>query len=347
MKVLPLILAFFSGQSSAYSTDTIQITFEEARYNLVGSVPVVRAADAGRFSFGAVHVKFVIDTNGRVRDAEFIPPSRLEIKVSPFASRALAVVRALTYRPILRNGIALEAQTDEYVRILPLEKVPATRVAFPEVNDLSSVEFSLKRTQCLGSCPSYEVRITGDGVVRYSGGAYVSVEGKHADRIEIEEVRRLLAVFRKADFYSFDDEYLFNITDSPAFTVEIKIGAAVKSVTDYAGEQVGMPLSIKSLEEDLDETAETSKWLTGNSETVPSLRKEGFNLKSKAAGLILTRVAASGDETLSATCSTPAHLSESSILPKLPRSQMPHASEIGHPLTCSLTMARTRKIRAF
>lgn len=261
---------------------------EEERHNLISPVPVIRT-DELRRPLESVHIQFVVAASGEVLRAEALDSSR-------FADQALAIVKALRFRPFVRNGAAVEVQADEYVPILPPEKVPANHVPFPEVDDLSSVEFSLKRTACFGSCPLYEVRIAGDGVVTYLGHGWVAVEGKHTDRISARAVEGLLEAFRKADFYSLDDRYALTASDAPTFIVGLKIGSAAKTVTDYLGEQVGMSHAVSALENDLDATAESAKWLQGNSKTVPSLRKEGYDFKSDAAGLMLTRVAASGGQ---------------------------------------------------
>jgi ankyrin repeat protein len=241
-----------------------------------------------------VELRLVIGIDGRVRSA--VAPSRQDQDVVQFVPAALDAAKALRYRPILRHGIAVEAEAEEHVFILPPEKTPTAHVAFPAVADLSQVSFTLKRTSCFGSCPAYDVRIAGDGTVTFLGGSSVAVVGSHVGRVALNDVRGLLDLFRRADFYSFDDKYSMNVTDGPTFVIGIEVGGVAKSITDYMGEYIGMPLAITALEAELDRTAGTAKWLKGNSETVPSLRAEGFDFKSDAAGMILTRVAASGDE---------------------------------------------------
>jgi hypothetical protein len=266
----------------------VRVAWEEERLNLITAVPVIRTNESRR-PWESVYVQLVVDPSGRVVSAEALDSSQ-------FADRAMSVAKTLRFRPFVRNSAAVEVQTEEHVLILPPEKVRANQVPFPKVDNLSSVEFSLKRTACFGSCPSYEVRVSGDGTVTYSGDGNVAVAGKHTDRIGEEKVQSLLDTFRKADSYSLDDKYFLNMTNGPTFIVGVKIGTNTKTVTDYMGQQVGMPLAVNALEDELDATGGTAKWLRGNSETVSSLRKEGFDLRSDAAGLILTRVAASGDE---------------------------------------------------
>lgn len=274
----------------AHAASPARVGWDEERRNLIGPAPVIRTNESGR-SFQSVEIELVIDTNGRVRSAQ-------ALDLPQFAERALTIAKALRFRPFLRSGVPVEVRAEEHVFILPPEKLPANHVPFPAVEDLSSVEFSLERTYCFGSCPSYSVRITGDGAVEYSGRGSVAVEGQHSDRITFEKVRRLLDAFRKADFYSFDDKYSLFVTDNPTYVVGIKIGTIAKTITDYVGTQAGMPQVISTLEDEVDASAGTAKWLRGNSESCASLRKEGFDFKSRAAGEMLSRVAASGDESV-------------------------------------------------
>jgi Domain of unknown function (DUF6438)/Ankyrin repeats (3 copies) len=285
----------FCAVALADAADSIKISRDEASRNLISSIPIIRTAESPRSPFRSIQVDLVIDTNGDVRSAE-APKQSLEPDLAQFISRATDLAKALKYRPFLRERVPIEVHTEEYVRILPPEKTPTTHVPFPVVDNLSTLEFSLKRTTCFSSCPHYDIRITGNGIVKYTGHDHVAVGGEHNDRVAPEEVQLLLDALRNADFFSLSDKYVMNVSDNPTFVVGIKIATASKTITDYAGLQVGMPLAITDLEKQLDAAAGSTKWVEGNGETVPSLRREGFDFKSKPAGSILTRVALSGDE---------------------------------------------------
>jgi ankyrin repeat protein len=295
MKLALSILLCVIGIANA--ADPIKISREEASRNLISSIPIIRTAESSGSPFRSIRIDLVIDTNGAVRSAE-APRQSLELDLAQFISQASDLAKGLKYRPFLRDGVPVEVHTEEYVRILPPEKTPITHVPFPVVDNLSTLEFSLKRTTCFGSCPHYEIRITGNGIVTYTGHDYVAVEGQHTDRISPEEVQLLLDAFRHADFFSLSDKYVMNISDNPTFEVGIKIAAASKTVTDYAGLRVGMPLAITDLENQIDRLARSSRWLRTDRETIPSLQQEGFAFKSETAGLMLIRTVALGDEQL-------------------------------------------------
>src|SRR4051812_26504311 len=54
---------------------------------------------------------------------------------------------------------------------------------------------TVRRVGCFGVCPEYEVKIFGDGRVRYKGHLYVKVKGVHETKIseaDVQKVRRKL-----------------------------------------------------------------------------------------------------------------------------------------------------------
>ena len=283
-----ILLALLVSISAQCADPRATVGSEEARHHLIGRLPPIRDARRVR-TLESVLVELTVDATGQVANAEALDSPR-------FADRAVAIAKALRFRPFLRNGVPVDALLDEHIPVLPPEKLPTRHAAFPEVTDLSAVTFSLRRTDCLGSCPVYEVSIAGDGLVTYSGRAFIAVTGTHTDHIPIEKVRELLEAFRKADFYSLADEYSLRVTDGPTYIVGLQIGGHAKKVIDYMGTYAGMPAVVSDLEQQLDAISGDEKWLKGNSDTVASLRKEGFDFSSDAATLMLTRVAASGEE---------------------------------------------------
>jgi hypothetical protein len=158
----------------------------------------------------------------------------------------------------------VEVEFDESVRILPPEKLPTIHVPFPQVDDLKSVEFWLKRGRCFGPCPSYQLHITREGVVSYQGEhregwGEPGLLGELKDRASAQAIQHLLESFRKADFFSLDDRYVVHATDLPEYTVGIRIGEVTKIVVDYSGEEVGMPDAVTKIEEEIDAIADSVK----------------------------------------------------------------------------------------
>ena len=135
---------------------------------------------------------------------------------------------------------------------------------FPEPWDLKTVKIELTRGVCYGRCPAYSVTIRGDGSVHFNGERYVVVLGKQDTRIAPDEVMELVRQFEDAKFFAADDKYIAEVTDNPTYTLTLTVAGKKKTVTDYVGEQVGMPLVITDLENAVDETAGTERWIRGN-----------------------------------------------------------------------------------
>jgi hypothetical protein len=197
------------------------------------------------------------------------------------------------YRPFERDGRPVNASFDEQIGVLPPELLLKRHVPFPIIRDWDSIRITLMRIGCFGRCPAYRVEIHGDGTVLYEGQAYVAVTGAHRGYIPKETVGELVNAFRNIDYYSLQDEYVWPATDLPTYETSIEIDGKLKKVKDYAGQQVGMPLSVSKLELEIDKLADTTRWTRGNQSTANCLMEESGDFKTPQAAETLARVAAS------------------------------------------------------
>lgn len=258
-----------------------------------------------RSSFGGIQVKVVVDELGNVVSAKIAETNPLAPQpYKDLYPTALAQAGSWKYKPFEKDGKPVAATFTDYIRILPPEDLPTMHVPFPQIKDLKSLRITLERTTCFGSCPAYRVEIGGDGSVAYQGRGYVVVTGEHHDHISKDSLRQILEAFRKADYFSLRDKYIYGVTDNPTTTTSISFDGQQKSVIDYVGEEAGMPHAVVEVEETIDRVAGTARWVSGSAETVPSLMRENWDFKSQEAGLTLVRAAC--DRRRSATGGTPA-----------------------------------------
>ena len=153
-------------------------------------------------------------------------------------------------------------QVDAVVRgLVKYTGRPLVYVATPEVRDWSSVRIKLTRTMCFGYCPAYSVEIAGDGSVEYHGEHFVAVEGVQRATISAQRVRDLISKFREAGFFWLYDSYETPITDNPTYIVTLSYDGRTKTVLDYVGRESGMPAVVTDLENAVDETAGTLRWV--------------------------------------------------------------------------------------
>jgi hypothetical protein len=168
---------------------------------------------------------------------------------------------------------------------------PPRRHADIPAGPLEGVVVVLERTGCYGTCPSYRIEVHGDGRVVFHGNGYVNFQGDHEARIPPLAVQCLLDDFRTADFWSLDPEYKADVTDLPTYTVSLTVGRKTKTLTDYAGQAVGMPAAVSALEQAIDAAAGSDTWITGNAGTIAALQAEHFEFRSRRGAEALANAA--------------------------------------------------------
>jgi len=226
----------------------IEIPGREARAHRISRADFVRTPHAGLFQ--GLQMRIEVDRSGAVTSAKVTEGPE------EFRDAAVALAKSWPYRPFDRNGQSVPATFTDFVLILPLELGVRGHEPFPAVRDWAGVKVTLERTACFGSCSPYRVQIDGDGTVVFNGTA-----GERRSRISREALLDLLEVFRKANYFSLDRAYRLGATDLPTYTTSIVIDGHSMSVCDYAGLQVGMPASVRDVEDAIDEAAGTRDWL--------------------------------------------------------------------------------------
>ena len=250
----------------------------------------------GRFPWPQIQLEAVADENGDVTYVHVT--STYDDGLYPgweeFFPKAIDVAKSWKFRSFERNGKPVAARFLEYVNIVPPEQLPTTHVPFPEIQDWNKLQITLERTSCFGTCPAYKVEIHGDGSMVYTGTRFVPITGEHRDHISREAVEQIVEAFRRADYFSLRDKYIQSVTDNATYRTSISIGGQTKSVTNYVGEEVGMPQTVTDLENAIDHVADTAKWIRGDAATLPALKSENWNFNSPQAATTLVRIARLG-----------------------------------------------------
>lgn len=193
--------------------------------------------------------------------------------------------------------------------------VPAVPSGIPF--DRDKLKITLSRTGCLGSCPAYDVTIEGNGLVTFRADAYdggdepedefdddmfgpsVALVGVHRAQIDPASVDALIEKFRTANFLALRDEYNSQTFDIPSQTIRLDTGRRIKSVWDHGGEDVGMPQSVSDLQDAIDQTAGSARWVVGSNGLIEALAAEKFDFRSpEAARALFFSIPEGGDATL-------------------------------------------------
>ena len=240
--------------------------------------------------FNQLHLTLIVSPTGDVTDAG----ANGDRKVLKFWPQLQNEVRLWRFTPFEKDGKADTARIEEYIDLVPPERLPKNHVTAPVVRPDSKVAITLERSGCFGSCPSYSVKVGADGI-EFDGHADVAAPGKHFDHVDADEVRSLARKFAAADFYSMDSSYTASVTDSPGYSLLISIDGKTKQVADYVGAWVGMPGVISELEDEVDQLGRTQQWIAAGKGLVPALRSEKFNFQTFEAQGILKQAAARGE----------------------------------------------------
>ena len=207
----------------------------------------------------SIDLEIVVDERGGVSQAKAIGGPK------EFYARAIDLALQWRFQPFVRKGKPVGAKFADDIIFLPPELLPLTHVPFPEIHDWSTLRISLQRGSCLWSpCPVYNVEIHGNGSIVFTGKASVATMGTAQGQISMDDVRELVNLFRVADFYSLRDEYIGAIGGPPTYTTSISIDGQTKRIEDEVGMAMGMPQTVKGIEDAIDRIAGTAKWVKGH-----------------------------------------------------------------------------------
>ena len=149
-------------------------------------------------------------------------------------ARALAL--GARYRPFVQDGELVRARFNFSVTAMPEDyHGPADR-SFPAANQAEDIRIRLIRGGCAspyGTCPAYELEITGDGQVLYVGRRDVVREGEHSWSIPPERVAELVEVFRRAIYFKLRGHYAIASFHMSTQVTSIRIGEQEKFVFNY------------------------------------------------------------------------------------------------------------------
>jgi Domain of unknown function (DUF6438)/Ankyrin repeats (3 copies)/Ankyrin repeat len=288
--IVPGLFMGTTARANENSKELVSFDYDSAQQHEIKPHRRTIPHEGVRGGFNQLHLTLTISPVGDVVDAKAQGESPL-MEIWPELE---GEVRSWKFTPFEKNGKAVMASVEEYIDLVPPERLPTKHLNPPVLRPDSRVSIKLERTGCFGTCPSYTVTVTKDGIV-FEGHGYVVAAGKHVASVGADDVRALAQRFIAGDFYSMDAEYVAGVTDSPTYTLSIDIDGRSKTVGDYVGSWVGMPEVISDLEEAVDELAGTNRWIEGKDGLVDALEKEKFNFKTFEAQVMLKETSMRGE----------------------------------------------------
>ncbi len=111
----------------------------------------------------------------------------------------------------------------------------------PEENDSAIGEFdkiTLSRTACYGFCPIYDLEISADGNVDYTGKGFVSVNGNVSWKLDNEQIKQLNEIIQRYDYFNIKTRKITSShTDAPGCITSVKMNdGRFRKINNYYGD---------------------------------------------------------------------------------------------------------------
>lgn len=126
---------------------------------------------------------------------------------------------------------------------------------------------TLERMPCFGTCPVYQVSISGSGLVRFVGKQHTAQEGEAVARIPAARVDSLLRELDRGGYFELADSYVMGspacgqyATDSPTVITSVASDGQRKTIRHDYGCSAA-PRELSRLERLVDDVAGTARWV--------------------------------------------------------------------------------------
>ncbi len=179
----------------------------------------------------------------------------------PGAHGALVAVAAVVAIGLLVFGtnelyVSLLAPAPEELSWLKAQQ-SADSGPLPAVTDSDVV--TLRRGQCFGSCPAYEVTIRGSGTIEFTGDAYVCRRHVMVAATDLAAVARLFRGLEVANFGAMPSDEHRDATDGATVAITLSRQGSAHTVRHYDGDRHA-PRILTLIEQRIDKLAGTAAW---------------------------------------------------------------------------------------
>ncbi len=89
---------------------------------------------------------------------------------------------------------------------------------------------TLRRGDCRGFCPVYEVTLRSDGTGDWNGERFVDRIGRFHGQVNMGDFEKLARFIERTEFFEWDDESSSGITDAPDYELVVVAGKRTKRV---------------------------------------------------------------------------------------------------------------------
>ncbi len=106
----------------------------------------------------------------------------------------------------------------------------------------------IKKTACMGTCPVFNMEISGDGMVQYQGKVHVALIGSYSKQLPAEKMIALVEVMKSSKFWDYEALYdKANVTDLPMSLLSCTLEDRSHTVKSRAGGPAELEFLIQTL----------------------------------------------------------------------------------------------------
>lgn len=99
------------------------------------------------------------------------------------------------------------------------EELEAKPQVLAEPSPIDSIRF--ERSSCFGTCPAFQAVIYGNGIMRYTGRAFVKNIGDFKAQVYPEALKETYGLLEEYNFWSMEESYPSAATDIPSVALEV------------------------------------------------------------------------------------------------------------------------------
>lgn len=167
-------------------------------------------------------------------------------------------------RPQTTVGFSARAAALVSLATLLLIWSPNVFAKFSARNNGDGILAELSRGGCYGSCPSYTIKIHGNGLVEYTGKFYVGVQGPQTENINSAQVAQVMQSLAKSRLDTLDDRAFAWCFDTASVALALTVYGKTRRVDSDSfcvGSKSGVQANFVKAAAEIDQIVGSARWV--------------------------------------------------------------------------------------
>lgn len=122
--------------------------------------------------------------------------------------------------------------------------------------DAPAVDVKIKKGNCFGRCPVFELAITADGQMDYRGKLFVEKTGHWKGQLPAAQLKEMHAMIAAAELADLEEQYLSGATDMAMHILEVNSSTGLQVIRgDFS-----LPKQVKTIIAHVDSIGNMGQW---------------------------------------------------------------------------------------